>query len=204
MDARLHTILDLYSDPEASQVPATGAPPSATETRALREVTFALDHRPNARPDASTLDAIFAAAGGDAPVQPGLRRDRLPQPRARRPRRAAWVMAGLVSVACFAGAFVMTSGTSQNTMLIRGEMDRTVAPVALHEPAPLETESAQPRNLELGWNDDAQHLADVQREAHRLRARMDSLVWDADATDLSLGSPASGVKGIHAASARKR
>ncbi len=204
MDARLHTILNLYSDPEASLTPAAGTPPSAAETRALREVTFALDHRPGVRPDVSTLDAIFAAAGGDAPVQPGIRRDRLPQPRARRPRRAGWIMAGLVSAACFAGAFVMTSGTSPSTMLIRGEMDRTVAVVALQEPAALETESAQPRNLELGWNDDAQHLADVQREAMRLRARMDSLVWDADATDLSLGSPASGVEGIHAASARKR
>ncbi len=204
MDARLHTILDLYSDPEASLTSATGVPSSAGETRALREVAFALDHRPSVRPDASTLDAIFAAAGGDAPVQPGIRRDRLPQPRARRPRRAGWILAGLVSAACFAGAFVMTSGTSQNTMLVQGEMDRSVAVVALEEPTPLEAETAQPRNLELGWNDDAQHIADVQREALRLRARMDSLVWDADATDLSLGSPASSANGIHAASARKR
>ncbi len=205
MDARLHTILDLYSDPDAHVATPVGAVPSAAETRALREVSFALDHRPNVRPDASTLDAIFAAAGGDAPVQPGVRRDRLPQPRARRPRRAAWVMVGLVSAACFAGAFVLMPSAQQGTMLVQGEVDRSVAVVSIEaEPAPLEVETAAPRNLELGWNDDARHIADVQQEALRLRARMDSLVWDADATDLSLGTPSSAVSGIHAASTRKR
>jgi hypothetical protein len=66
----------------------------------------------------------------------------------------------------------------------------------------LEAEPMRPADLELGWNADAQHAAQVLRAADQLRARMDSLVWDAAAADLSLQSGSSSA--LQAASSRKR
>lgn len=203
MDARLHSLLALYGDPEAPATAAQGPDASSAEARAVREAKFVLDHRARTRPDAATLDAVFAlAAGGALPAAPGLRRDRLPQPRARRPRRA-FVLAAFASL-CVAGVVAVgLQSTPQGTTLPVAGVTVTTAPRPALEPEPaLEAAPVRPANLD-AWDADARHLADVAAQTARLRARMDSLVWDTPAADLSL-RPTGALSDVRSASSRRR
>ena len=143
MNDALQTLLRLYREPLPPGVAAAHEP--AERVVALAAVRDALDARPKARPDATTLDAILAAAAHNAPVGPpdslGQRYDRLARPRGKARFRRAFALVLTSGVAAvFALVVLLPGGALAPSSAPATARSEAPAPLALPVPvAPSET-----------------------------------------------------------------
>src|SRR5690606_6448468 len=110
MDKRLQILQALYAegdDREQAHRLLQEDPALWEEYQALSEAKFHLDHRRRQRPDPLVLDAILAAASGEAPaVGLGRRPDRRPIPRGALRFRSFGVVTVVLVMVMLAGAGV--------------------------------------------------------------------------------------------------
>lgn len=137
MNDALQTLLRLYREPLPPGTAAAHEP--AERVAALATVRDALDARPKSRPDATTLDAILAAAAHHAPVGPpdslGQRYDRLSQPRGHARFRRAFALVLTSGVAAVAALVVLLPGGATAPAL-GPATSRAEAPAPLALPVP--------------------------------------------------------------------
>lgn len=190
MDQSLQNILHLYDEAEGP------VPSGDPEGQALREARFWMDHRPRVRPDAATLDALFAASEQARHVSPGARRpDRAPVAH-RRTRRASVLVGLALSLAAVAvlptvmpGETPVASPQPVAHQVVAEPDEPAVATVSVEADVMAPAEAIAPQQKPaavLAWEGDRAHLDAVARKTAELRARLDSTLWDAPAADLTL------------------
>lgn len=143
MDKRLQILQALYAegdDREQAHRLLQEDPALWEEYQALSEAKFHLDHRRRQRPDPLVLDAILAAASGEAPaVGLGRRPDRRPIPRGALRFRSFGVVTVVLVMVMLAGAGVwqvlQPNGSPLPDVPAREHVLSEAAPTAAPPPA---------------------------------------------------------------------